>query len=140
MAELSFIIKRNGEKQLFDSDRIFNAINKAFISESINDSDKVLSLTKEVIELTDMIQNERSNYVSVEEVQDLVEQTLMNHGLHKIARCYIIYRDKQKNVRQEETLIKVKENQLSIKLSETESITYNPEPFVPFILDPVART
>ncbi|MAH81028.1 MAG: hypothetical protein CMP39_05060, partial [Rickettsiales bacterium] len=135
MAELSFIIKRNGEKQLFDSDRIFTAINKAFISETINDSEKVLSLTKEVVELTDMIQNERSNYVSVEEVQDLVEQTLMNHGLHKIARSYIIYRDRQKYVREEETLIKVKENQLTIRLENDETIIYNPESIESKLID-----
>ncbi len=73
-----------------------------------------------------MFQNDRSNYITVEEVQDLVEQTLMNHGLHKIARNYILYRDKQKSEREEKTLTKVKENQLNIKVNESETIIYNP--------------
>ncbi|RAP29015.1 ribonucleoside-diphosphate reductase subunit alpha [Candidatus Marinamargulisbacteria bacterium SCGC AG-414-C22] len=126
MSKLIEIIKRNGEKQHFDQDRIFNAITKAFMSENIIDEETVHYLTNTVVEMTEMLQETRTSAISVEEVQDFVEQALMAQGLHKIARNYILYRDRHTQARQEKTLEQVKENQLRIKINDTDTTIYNP--------------
>ena len=93
----------------------------------------MLSLTNEVILILDAVQQERSSLITVEEVQDIVEQTLMNHGHYKIAKNYILYREKQTIQRQEKTLEKIKEKQLQIKVSESETIIYQPKHIEKFL-------
>ncbi len=86
---LLFIIKRNGEKVPFKTDRIFNAIKLAFLSDNLSDDVVVDALTKEVV----MLVTQRtipSDTVQVEHVQDIVEETLMKRGYHRIARNYIL--------------------------------------------------
>ena len=124
---ITHIIKRNGEKKPFDTERIYKAVKKAFESESINDHDTVLSITNSAVNSMQLLNKERSQDVTVEEVQDVVEKELMVQGYHSIARCYILYREKQSQLRQEKTYIKVQEKTLKVKVSETEEIFYNPK-------------
>lgn len=98
---LEHILKRNGEKQSFDEDRIFKAIEKAFESENINEPDTIQSITNLVSDMVLVAQEERQHLVSVEEVQDFVEQALMVQGLHRVARNYILYRERHTLARQE---------------------------------------
>ena len=91
MTIMSFLItKRNGENQEFDANRIFVAINKAFMSENINNTEKVMELTKSVVDKIENSSNMVNGKINVETVQDIVEQTLMEDDLHKIARNYIL--------------------------------------------------
>ncbi len=120
------ILKRNGETQIFDPERINIAIQKAFQSENLNNQEEVDSLTYTVVEMIGVAQTERKAIVSVEEVQDFVEQALMAQGYHKVARNYILYRERHSLARQEETFQKVKDKALYVKISETDSVVYNP--------------
>ena len=124
--DIQYIIKRDGIKQEFDSRRILSALDSAFQSEDINDSDTLLSLTNQIIDQIYDHQVKTDKIVTVEEVQDIVEKNLMFNGFHKVARNYILYREKQTQARQEKTIKKVQEHQLKIKVSETETTYFNP--------------
>ena len=85
------IMKRNGEVQSFDKGRIFRAIEKAFLSESKSDPDTVTRLSNDVVsDVFNRYTNKQS--ITVEDVQDLVEEHLMKGGYYKIAKNYILYR------------------------------------------------
>lgn len=93
-----YIIKRDGSQALFNKDKIIVAINKAFI-----EVDGTLYETDTANEIADVIYDtakEAESPISVEEVQDLVEDFLMVSHRQDVARAYIRYRYKKEIVRQ----------------------------------------
>ena len=92
------LIKRSGCEAVFDVQKIIAAITKA--NESVIDYEK---LTEEQIEeIADNVENACENMKrspSVEEIQDMVENQLMNHRAFTVARNYITYRYKRALVR-----------------------------------------
>lgn len=84
------IIKRNGVEEEFNIEKIINAITKA------TDATKKGFLTKEQIqEIADYVEykcNKISRAVTVEEIQDMVENQLMAQGAFEIAKNYVKYR------------------------------------------------
>lgn len=89
------IVKRDGSLEDFNSEKIFKALKKAFQSTNITFKDEeVRDLANKVVEITN---NEST---SVEEIQDLVEETLMKNGYYDVARHYIIYREERSKKRQ----------------------------------------
>ena len=96
------IIKRNGSEVPFDITKIITAVTKA--SDSVS---RKSSLTKEQIlsianDVTDQCQA-LNRAVSVEEIQDMVENKLMDIQAHDVARHYITYRYVQSLKRQTNT-------------------------------------
>ncbi len=85
------IIKRNGEEVIFNEDKIVSAIRKA--NDEVFDGDK---LTEEQIETISATVTERGKgmirALSVEEIQDFVENEIMRLGKFALARKYITYR------------------------------------------------
>ncbi|MBR7099692.1 MAG: anaerobic ribonucleoside-triphosphate reductase [Clostridia bacterium] len=85
------IIKRNGEETVFNVEKIINAIRKA--NNEVYNGDK---LTEEQIqEIADIVTNKGKGMIralSVEEVQDYVENEIMRLGKFGLARKYITYR------------------------------------------------
>lgn len=85
------IIKRNGTVVLYNRERITNAIYKATASTGQPDHDLAERMACEVE--TALIHTYGENaQPTVEDIQDIVEATLMTHQLVRIARNYIIYR------------------------------------------------
>ncbi len=85
MEEKKFTIKkRNGEEVQFSLDKIMNAITKAF--NSVNESIDLVGISKILTHLN--IQND----ITVEEIQNQVEEALMREGYYNVARSFIIYR------------------------------------------------
>jgi ribonucleoside-diphosphate reductase alpha chain len=79
----------------FDDSKIEAAITKAF--ESINaDISPVRGLTKEVVQI---IHEQEREVIHIEEIQDIVEDTLMLRGFTEIARRYMKYREKHHEAR-----------------------------------------
>ncbi len=79
----------------FDDYKIEAAITKAF--ESINaDTGPVKGLTKEVVQI---IHERERDVIHIEEIQDIVEDTLMLRGFTEIARRYMKYREKHNEAR-----------------------------------------
>ena len=91
------ITKRNGRVEAFDSAKIRNAISKAFQSSSVFPSDDRLdSIVASVV-----AQAETKDAVTVEQIQDIVEEKLMEAGYYKTAKAYILYREGRSNLRSE---------------------------------------
>lgn len=92
------IVKRNGTTVDYDRDRIVNAVYKATVSLGRPDRRLALSTARRVEHALDATY--RGNAVpSVEDVQDIVENTLMQAGHTHLARSYIIYRHRRAMVR-----------------------------------------
>ena len=99
------IRKRNGSISNFNQDKISNAIFKAL--EATNKPDKELAT-----ELTSGVLNKLAEHgfsaeyaPSVEDIQDLVESTLIDQGHSDIARSYILYRHERRKIRDEKMRI-----------------------------------
>ncbi|MGD1819724.1 MAG: ribonucleoside-diphosphate reductase subunit alpha [Pleomorphochaeta sp.] len=95
------IIKRNGDIEFYQKDKILNAIEKAFIATDNKYTSKVLdNLTLEVE--NKIIENKVDQ---VEKIQDIVEETLMEHKYYNVAKSYILYRSNQTKKREDRKLI-----------------------------------
>ncbi len=95
------IIKRNGSEEDFNIQKIVNAVRKA------NNSSKHKFLTDEQIDdIADYVEykcNKIKRAVSVEEIQDMVEDQLMAKGAFELARRYVRYRYTRSLVRKSNT-------------------------------------
>ena len=95
------IIKRNGSEEDFNIEKIINAVKKA------NGSGEHKYLTDEQIEdVADYVEykcNKIGRAVSVEEIQDMVEDQLMAKGAFELARRYVRYRYNRSLVRKANT-------------------------------------
>ncbi len=95
------IIKRNGSEEEFDIDKIIMAIRKA------NDAGIRKELTEEQIDdIADYIEykcDKMNRTLSVEEIQDLVENQIMAKGAFEIAKGYVRYRYTRSLVRKSNT-------------------------------------
>ena len=96
------IIKRNGAEVPFDITKIITAVTKA--SDSVGGQARLSreQITQIAATVTDQCQ-QLNRAVSVEEVQDLVENQLMDIQAHDVARHYITYRYVQSLKRQTNT-------------------------------------
>ena len=125
------VIKRDGSKVEFDPKRIFNAIVKA--AEATAEFGEA-----EAQQITDTVENflksskEYQDEVSVETIQDLVENSLMSDGYFKTARAYIIYREKRTEARSSRgTVIAVQDaideyvNQADWRVKENANMGYS---------------
>ena len=86
------IIKRDGTKEEFNADKIFNALTKAFEACGYTSVENVIQ---------DMVSEMRFwDNITVEEIQDEVEETLYNYEYLDVARAYIICRESHKSIRE----------------------------------------
>lgn len=93
-----YIVKRDGSLALFNKDKIVVAINKAFIEvdQTLYETDTANDIANEIFNLA----KDRSEPMTVEQVQDLVEDYLMRSERKDVARAYIRYRYRKEIVRQ----------------------------------------
>lgn len=97
------VIKRNGITVEFDSTKIANAIQKA--NAEVLDKYKIdnSSIPYIVNDIVDNLNKRYNQTVTVEQIQDVVEEALVNAGKYHIAKAYIVYRFKRSMVRQSNT-------------------------------------
>ena len=92
------IIKRSGSEVVFDVEKIVAAIIKA--NDSVLDYEKLSDQTiEEIAKNVEHACENMKRSPSVEEIQDMVENQLMNHRAFNVARNYITYRYKRALVR-----------------------------------------
>ncbi len=95
------IIKRNGSEEIFNVEKIINAVRKAN-----NSSDTPFLTEEQIIDIADYVEyrcNKIKRAVSVEEIQDMVEDQLMAKGAFELARRYVRYRYNRSLVRKANT-------------------------------------
>ena len=91
------ITKRDGRTMDFDINKIATAISKAF---SATTGDKDYSICLKLAEqVTDTLVENEMLQPSVEDIQDIVEKTLMKNGFVKTAKAYILYRAERTRIR-----------------------------------------
>lgn len=89
-----YVVKRDGKKVPFDRQKIYNAIAGAARECGSTTSDELKRLTDQVVNKCQTMSD-----LSVEAIQDRVEDTLMSNNYHDIARHYIKYRQNKDIVR-----------------------------------------
>lgn len=95
------IIKRNGSEEEFNIAKIVNAVKKAN-----NSSDTPFLTDEQIYDIADYVEykcNKIKRAVSVEEIQDMVEDQLMSKGAFELARRYVRYRYTRSLVRKANT-------------------------------------
>ena len=92
------IIKRSGQEVAYDISKIIAAVRKA--NNSVVDTEKMTDRQIDVIADNMIRQCEKMNRsLSVEEIQDMVENEIMNQRAFTVARSYITYRYRRALVR-----------------------------------------
>jgi ribonucleoside-diphosphate reductase beta chain len=90
LKEHRYVTKRSGDKVIFESDKIKNAVLKAMESVGKVDvemAEKIARLVKKSI-----FREDKDRVPHVDEIHDTVENKLMDNGLNDVAKEYIIYR------------------------------------------------
>ena len=93
------VVRRDGSITPFKSDKIANAIRKAFLAQTdIRDNGKIDQTINDITEtvtgaLTRRIAN--GDMIHIEDIQDQVELALMRGEHHKVARAYVLYREQR---------------------------------------------
>jgi len=116
------IIKRDGRVVDFDSNRIKDAVHKAFIAVELGNGEKAESITAEVVRLLE--ERHPTGVPSVEEVQDLVVNVLRDKGYWKVAEEYQNYRKKKEELRRLKKELGIAEPKLTVNALEVLSRRY----------------
>ncbi len=103
---IELVIKRSGDSVLFDRTKIKNAIFKANVrnaTEKFTDVE-LDRITNEVVEEVER----RTEAPTVEQIQDVVEEKLIEKGYAKTAKAYILYRAEHQRLREmDDELVKI---------------------------------
>lgn len=91
------ITKRDGRGETYQPAKIKNAIRKAFLSVDGIAPEEVL---EEIVASVEEKMQEYKGEMTVETIQDMVEQTLMEKGFYQQSKNYILYRSERSRYRQ----------------------------------------
>lgn len=98
--EITQIIKRDFETKSFHLEKISDAILKAMTAAKHDDLDDAKRISEKVYRALLGRKIENDNYIpTVEEVQDIVENKLMENEFFGVAKAYILYRNQQSQKR-----------------------------------------
>ncbi len=95
------IRKRSGTVTVFNKDKISNAIFKALAAASKADRSVAEQLTDSVVNKLVEQGFTSSRAPTVEDIQDIVESTLIDSDNSDIAKAYIVYRHERRKLRDE---------------------------------------
>ncbi len=101
---MKYVRKRNGRLQEFDEERIKKALLQAILAVGGKGE-------KQAVELTENVVNQLEQgfgidgVPTVEEIQDIVEKTLINKGMARTAKAYILYRKQHQDLRELATIL-----------------------------------
>ncbi len=109
------IQKRNGDLVDFDISKIQNAVQKAFEATKI-ESREIEFIVDRVYEKLEKNYIDQDKLLTIELVQDAVEDTLINLGFNNVAKSYIRYREARKVLRELEKDKNLKEEPSSFKI------------------------
>ena len=125
------VVKRDGELDEFKLSKITSAIHKAFDAKDKNYSNDMIDLLG--LRVTSDFQNKiKENKITVEEIQDSVENVLIQAGYADVAKAYILYRKQREKVRNmKSTILDYKEIVNSYvkvedwRVKENSTVTYS---------------
>jgi ribonucleoside-triphosphate reductase len=126
-----FIIKRDGSKVHFDTDKIATAIWKAVQSVGGTDKQRAQGIAQNVVSIIEERFPNDENIPSVEHIQDAVEEILIKEGHDKTAKSYILYRHQRELMRRTRDMLNDFEvidsylTQEDWKVKENSNMTYS---------------
>ena len=95
------VIKRNGTTVPFEEKKIENAVARAFIDTGEIDVKSIPTVASAVtMMIVTNLKEAKNDTPTVEQLQDMVEATLMKFGYNTTAKSYILYRDQHQKARQ----------------------------------------
>ncbi len=100
-SKIKKITKRDGTTVDFDQQKITDAILAAGKATGEFEAEEAKNLSRKVIKKLDTIARRREKLLAVEEIQDVVEITLMREDYTKTAKSYILYRKQKEKIREE---------------------------------------
>ena len=103
----TFIVKRNGEKEIFSFEKVKNAISKAFLAVGTFATQDVISNILCRVNINDGI--------TVEEIQNQVEVALMAEKYYSVAKAYMLHRQKHAEDREIKDKLNFMSNYCSAK-------------------------
>ena len=114
------ITKRNGMTVPFDPSKIVIAMKKASAAVQTTIDDPILEqmVGRVIANLGVVCEGKTTGCPTVEQVQDIVEDTLMERGYFKVAKAYILYRFKQSEERKQEVVKEIEEQRLMIERTD----------------------
>ncbi len=96
--------KRDGRSMRFEEEKILRAIEKAAHATGEFGVTEIRSVTKHVANVICSL-SEGKDIIPIEEIQDVVERTLMAEGYFKTAKAYILYREKRRSARESSSVV-----------------------------------
>jgi len=94
------VIKRDGRIVDFDPERIKYAVERAMKAVGAYDKEKLEKVVDYVIKVLEE-KYDNTKYPTVEEIQDIVELSLLKFDLYDVAKAYISYRKEKEKIREE---------------------------------------
>lgn len=111
--EGKLVTKRDGNKSKFNIHKIFLAILAALKSSKEGDTEQAQTITKIIDDTVSCIEN-----ISVEDIQNIAEKTLMIEGFLETAKAYIIYRKEHQDNREFLDLLMEKIKRISVETNK----------------------
>lgn len=116
------VIRRNGKVVPYDASKIARAMTKAFNDVVGKNAHESASIRAKVNNYTNTITDSLNRHmpgggtIHIEYIQDMVEYTLMREGEQKVAREYVLYRDKHAEMRSQKDTEELPEDTLFVTL------------------------
>lgn len=104
---ISEIKKRDGRTAKFEPQKIATAIGKSLMAVKQEDTKLAEKLSRIVVK--ELEKAFKKDIPTVEDVQNMVERVLIEEGLADIAKAYILYREKHKEIREAKEFLGVKD-------------------------------
>jgi len=93
-----YVEKRSGDIESFDINKITTAINKAITTVEGEPNDFLAA--ELATEVAGLLESDDEEIVHIEDIQDLIERVLVHQGYYEYAKCYILYREQRRHVRE----------------------------------------
>ena len=92
------VIKRDNRRRKFNIAKVYTAIENAF--KSIDEKYTEEGIDQLVDEVVEIISANDAKSARVEDIQNVIEKTLMNKGFSSVAKAFILYRDERNRARE----------------------------------------
>ena len=91
------VIKRDNRRRKFNIAKVYTAIENAF--KSVNENYTEESIDQLVDKVVENISVNNAKSARVEDIQNVIEKTLMNDGFGTVAKAFILYRKQREKMR-----------------------------------------
>ena len=122
--------KRDGRLVQFNTEKIKNAVLKAFVAIDGELTDYAIEKADNIADYIEGYCLDYEGILSIEEIQDLVEHGLMSTRRKDVAKAYITYRQERTKIRESSgTYVKNIENKLNVENNEMQNANVDEESF-----------